>query len=216
MKKISLIVIAMMSFTCIFNSCENSNDDEKENLTLVDSRDGKEYDIKSYGNQTWMVENLAFKADSGCWAFKNDESKVINHGYLYDWKTACKVCPEGWHLPSDKEWMMLEYEIGMPESDTGKTGNRGYDEFVGTKMSKAYESTKGVEYKNESGFSVGKSGMRKYNGSFTMAEYYSFYWTSTKVDKNYSWKRKFYSFSQGVERSQEFPESGFSIRCVKD
>ncbi len=30
------------------------------------------------------------------------------YGFLYNWKTACEVCPDGWHLPSDDEWKELE------------------------------------------------------------------------------------------------------------
>lgn len=37
----------------------------------------------------------------------------LNHGVLYNFTSAMKSCPLGWHLPSDKEWKQMEKMIGM-------------------------------------------------------------------------------------------------------
>jgi uncharacterized protein (TIGR02145 family) len=64
-----------------------------------------------------MAENLAFKPTTGnYWAYDNNGSNVDKYGYLYDWQTACNVCPTGWHLPSDAEWTQLTDFMG---GDTG-------------------------------------------------------------------------------------------------
>jgi uncharacterized protein (TIGR02145 family) len=92
---------------------------------FTDLRDGKIYKIIKIGNQTWMADNLAYKASSGCWARSNSqlivfgkvhnlgiEKYVASYGYLYDWETAKKICPLGWHLPSNEEWEILINFLG--------------------------------------------------------------------------------------------------------
>ncbi len=60
-----------------------------------------------------MAENLAYKPDNGkYWAYENNDSNFAIYGYLYDWETAMNIAPEGWHLPSRKEWMAIQKTLG--------------------------------------------------------------------------------------------------------
>ncbi|MGA2184793.1 MAG: FISUMP domain-containing protein [Bryobacteraceae bacterium] len=42
------------------------------------------------------------------------------YGCLYDWGTAFKVVPKGWHLPTDEEWLILSDYLGDSDIAGGK------------------------------------------------------------------------------------------------
>lgn len=58
--------------------------------------------------QVWMAENLNFDPASGvARCYEDIEENCQKYGRLYDWATALSVCPQGWHLPSQAEWVAL-------------------------------------------------------------------------------------------------------------
>ncbi len=97
---IAILIIAINSFA-------------QETGIFTDPRDGKIYKTVKIGDQWIMAENLAYKPDSGrFWAYENDKNNIAIYGYLYDWETAMNIAPEGWHLPSRKEWMAIQKTLG--------------------------------------------------------------------------------------------------------
>jgi len=85
---------------------------------FIDPRDGKKYRTVKIGKQVWMAQNLNYEAE-GSKCYNNDSAKAKKYGRLYDWETAMKACPEGWHLPSDAEWDELinyAYSHGLKAS----------------------------------------------------------------------------------------------------
>ena len=79
---------------------------------FTDERDNKKYKWVRVGNQIWMAQNLAFKAESGCSPFRWKKRKAEKEGYLYEWETAQRVAPKGWHLASEEEYLQLIKYIG--------------------------------------------------------------------------------------------------------
>jgi uncharacterized protein (TIGR02145 family) len=120
--------------------------------SLYDDRDGKTYKTVSIGNQIWMAENPAHRPGSGnFFIYNNDVSNVSKYGYLYDWATACKVCPAGWKLPSNLEFLEMTNLLGQ-----------NFKQKMMFKTAWAVEENAIAS----SGFSGLPSGMRDHTGAF--------------------------------------------------
>lgn len=181
------------------------NTSAQETGSFTDARDGKVYKTVTIGKQTWMAENLAFKAPTGCWAYSNNETNVKMYGYLYDWETAKNVAPAGWHLPSEKECKKLIDFLGgkFNSGEKLKAANTG-EETVNRNRGN-----------NESGF-TGLPAGRYAMGKFEGVGIFWVWWTSTKNNKftasDVSLKFDEYWVSEG----HTYLENGQSVRCVKD
>lgn len=99
--------------------------DTKSAGIFTDSRDGITYKTVKIGNQVWMAENFAYKPQSGkfggfdgnYWAYDDKASNIEKYGYLYDWATAQKIAPKGWHLPTKEEFETLLKNYGEKPFD---------------------------------------------------------------------------------------------------
>ena len=111
---IPFLILGLLLFFACTSSKRTSNAGNPETGNFTDSRDGKEYKTVKIGDQWIMAENLAYKPDSGnFWAYENNDSNIAIYGYLYDWETAMNIAPEGWHLPSRKEWKAVRKSLGV-------------------------------------------------------------------------------------------------------
>jgi len=79
----------------------------EENI-FIDQRDGKEYGVIEIGKQTWMDRNMEYKPYNNENFIQSDK-----YGVFYTWFVANDVCPDGWHLPTDKEWEELFNHVGI-------------------------------------------------------------------------------------------------------
>lgn len=152
---------------------------------------------------------------------------AAGEGILYQWSAAMAgatqeraqgVCPTGFHVPSDCEWMYLEHGVGMSLSDQQNLAvNRSNN--LTSQGTPAYKLRGfGTNYTNASGFTGLLIGFRNTNGAFSSKGNYGLFWTSTiSSNPNNIFVHAFNGSSvMGIERSAYTKTYGFSVRCLKD
>ncbi len=210
--------------------------------SVIDERDGNEYDIVQIGDQVWMAENLAYlpavnmpsqksDVDPRYYVYSYNFSDVdqaknnlyyAKYGVFYNWPAAQEVCPSGWHLPSDEEWKELEIYLGMKASDLNLEWGRGEDENVGGKLKEVgYDNWRSPNdgATNESRFSARAAGyLSEYEiAGWQQQTYGATFWTFTLPD-NLAWARWIDYASNGISRARAGSSTmgGRSVRCLKD
>lgn len=170
--------------------------------SMQDPRDGKTYKIVKIGRQIWIAENLSCKPIIGnYWAYDNDSSNIEKYGYLYDWQTALNACPEGWHLPSDSEWIQLADFCGID---------------VGAKLKSRIGWNNNGSGTDDYEFSALPGGYRHDLGSFMSLGSNGYWWTSTDYSSTNAWRRLISFDKSIVDRSRSYKAVGYSVRCLKD
>jgi uncharacterized protein (TIGR02145 family) len=200
--------------------------------------DGRTYDLVEIGGQCWFADNLATGQyrngapiptglDNTIWqnitvgAFailNNDSANDFTYGKLYNWYTTVDtrgLCPTGWHVPTDCEWMYLESSLGMSVTDQETVAFRGTNEGGALKATTTWNSPN-TGATNISGFTALPGGWRGSNGVYGTIGSFGSWWSSSENDSSVAWVRELgYSFSD-VIRNPYVKQGGFSVRCVRD
>ena len=173
-----------------------------ENLKATKFNDGSDIPLVTNNNEWSGLSTPA------C-GYENDESKYGNtYGAVYNWYAvnAGKLCPKGWHVPSDEEWTLLTDYLGGEEVAGGKLKE------TGTKHWKSPNS----DATNESGFTALPGGYRDGSGTFNYVGSYGYWWSATERGTNTALNRYVGSSSSNVTTYCNNAEIGFSVRCVRD
>lgn len=190
---------------------------------IKDARDGQEYLVVIIGKRAWMAENLRFNdGKSECYNSSSDNCRV--YGRYYTWSQAlgidancdskrCTtknrsirgVCPEGWHIPTQKEWGALAQYVQRK---------------AGSKVNNVLRSTfawKGAQGSNESGFNALPSGFRYQNGNFMSLGKTARFWSADEFNEVESIAWELYNeYGTGLEPQNSYKQHELSVRCVSD
>ena len=208
--------------------------------------DNQDYPIVKINTQWWMAKNLQTSkyndgtsisnvTDNAAWSvlttgaccwYKNDITNKANYGTLYNWfaVNTGKLCPAGWHVPSDAEWTVLEnYLINNGYNYDGtQTGNKIAKSMAATTVwtSNSTVGTVGNSdypaYRNKSGFSGLPGGYRDYTGAFGGATNECYWWSSTENSATNALFRYLYANFSKFDLYNYGKLHGFSIRCVRN
>ncbi len=196
---------------------------------LVDPRDGQNYPTVEIGSQCWLGRNLDYGravpdgavqndgvVEKACYA--NDPESCRVYGGLYTWTEAMQgvhetggqgACPDGWHVPSRREWEALSGHLGPATA--------------GEKLKAREDHSPPYDGTDEVGFTAlpGGSGFR---GSFGRQGSWALFWTSTEVNAERAasvqldrfWNKAPERYRKLVIDDFYLKENAFSVRCVKD
>lgn len=182
------------------------------------------------------------KTDGGIWVYGYDGTdvqaamKTLNYqefGCLYDWAAAMDIdrkynfdsfngsdlnhqgiCPDGWYLPSDEEWSLLENYLET-DPDFISTEERRHTGDVGAKIKSVNGWNNNGNGNNESGFNAVGTGFRYRTGYFFNKGSYTYFWSSTEVYNKSAYYRYLRDSTDGTYRGIPSKGNGMSVRCIK-
>jgi len=212
--------------------------------TVVDARDGQAYCTTEINGKTWMAENLRFLPAKGTHGCPDDEqAQCSKYGSLYYWSAVVGVddsflknqanleapvrgiCMEGWHVPSQKEYLaLLDFvKEDNPSGGLDFEGKLGSQHLRST--SDDWEQTPTtVKASNKYGFWGLPAGNIGCIGDSCNADglgYKANFWSSTELSDTHAVALELRSdedarvFDQ-TNNSNPKKQTGRSLRCLKD
>lgn len=162
--------------------------------TIANMTDGTVWGAAATGGYCWYDNNSA--------AYKN------LYGGLYNWYAVStgKLCPAGWHVPTDVDWTILLNYLGGESSAGGKLKEAGIDHWISPNTGAT----------NETGFTALPGGARSTSGIFNNINANGFWWSSTTINYPNAWGRRIIYDGNDILRISYDKNEGFSVRCIKN
>ena len=213
-------------------SINNSTDRNSGLFTIKDGgtlrdMDGNYYKTMLLGNKRWMAENLKVSqfnngdpiieikgdmqwslAGNPSWSrYENsvEYEKVV--GKLYNGYVVTderQICPLGWHIPSDEEWVELLNSLGGEKDAVPKL--KSINGWTGTLKNNNLSGLKGLP-----------GGARRQDGLFNGAGNFLIWWTATLSPDNTNLYCRFITNDRlAFVKNPVSLNNGFSIRCKED
>jgi uncharacterized protein (TIGR02145 family) len=181
----------------------------KENLKVSRYQNGDVIPV-IINDRIWESQTSGMR----CWYANDSTSFEELYGNLYNWYAvddARRLCPAGWHVPTDVEWSTLTDYLGGHTFAGGKMKSTGTSLWNGPNAGAT----------NETSFSGYPGGNRYSRGNFVNYKDHAFFFSSTGYGGD-AWFILLYASYASSGRtfswdgSVSFKSFGGSIRCLKD
>jgi len=207
----ALVFMALAAILLV--GCGGDNETTPDNIGGCDGVGGvPNYALKGskcYGEDGQVIISYDVKTNISITETLSDEEIQDNcakYGRMYNWYMAIKVCPVGWHLPNDEEWVTLLEYVGCwsaagIKSTSGWTTGNGTDEY-------GFSALPG-------GYGYGNSGYFSHIGSDGK------WWSATYIDVPETWDSKAWYWWMW-DNSEVIGSGGYkettlcSVRCIAD
>lgn len=217
---------AITAFDTVYGDQKIFYTHKKDAVTDIDSN---YYNSVKIGTQIWLAEDLKttrfndgtpirlvtdpelwarLTVSAWCW-YANDSVKYsFPRGKLYNWYSVNSgiLCPKGWHVPSNEEWITLQNYLGGDSIAGGKVKTTGTFFWKEPNQSAT----------NETGFSAIPGGYRGGTGKFLNSSIFDSWWSSDEYspDAAHSWY--VYHARSFLYKERILKLFGNSVRCLKD
>jgi uncharacterized protein (TIGR02145 family) len=191
--------------------------------------EGNTYKAVKIGNQVWMKENLKTTksndgtdipnvTNSSTWIglttpgyvwYNNDISNKNIYGAIYNWHSVNtgKLCPVGWHVPTNTEWTTLVNYIGGNSIAGGKLKETGFTHWLSPNTGAT----------NESGFTALPGSSRDNVGNWGGAiGINGLWWTADAISSNTGKRWYLSNTNSAIVNDWSYKVDGLSVRCIKD
>ena len=197
------------------------------------------YDIVDVNGKCWFAENLRSTSFNNGddlqeetvilnWSITNSNLNYVNtwsytpiegeNGLLYSGNIVVderNVCPVGWHVSTDEDWMDMESFIGVPEDELYlPLTNRavGYRDIIASQDFYGLDSL-GLNFKS-TGFMDGCDPAEFHDG----IPLWSMYWTSSHWEDTelLLYRNLTDIYNNSIAKGKMGQSNGYAIRCVKD
>jgi uncharacterized protein (TIGR02145 family) len=201
--------------------------------------DGNVYQVVQIGEQFWMAENLKttryndgelmplVKEDSNWFSMtepayswpNNDSLDIELYGLYYNWYVveSGKVCPTGWHVPAQNEWIALEDFLTMEGYDNVPITLASQEHWPpGSYSSDYYCIGYNPSGNNEFGFSGLPAASRLEDEDYYDVYGQASWWMSNEFSEFRGQAYKIRNYYCQIKLPKEKKNSGLTIRCIKD
>lgn len=199
----------------------------QKKFTFLDERDGQVYPAVRIGSQDWMSADLNFSTEGSLLAPANEEMRY-DVGF-YSWALACEVCPEGWRLPSEDDWMVFVeflHNCGMADRAHGRyEAGRGdfvfgtYQDFSGVAYPLKATSywPEGMKGSGDSHFQALPVAWISEEGEYASSRPEVFWWTSHREEgSEEAWARGLIESNPYLQRKSLKQGAALPVRCMRD
>lgn len=193
----------------------------------VSDIDGNVYDTIRIGQQVWFTQDLKttklndgsaipLVTDNIAWGalltpaycnYNNSTSMdtINTYGRLYNWYTVNtnKLCPIGYHVPTDAEWTtLIDYSGGAS--------------VAGGKLKATSGWANNINGTDVYGFKALPDGARVLSGAFNSIGTYGNWWSANEINTGSAIYRSMNNAGGDVINGDNYKRHGYSVRCIQD
>lgn len=207
-----------------------------ENLRTTKYNDGTSI-FTGLSNYAWSITTegaFAVYTHHNVLGINSSEEMISAYGKLYNWYAVNDrrgICPEGWRIPTDRDWQEL---VDFIKTEYGLTNEWEDENGIGNNLKACWQVDSAMQREcgrfehprwsyspnhhanDKVGFSGLPAGGRYYEGTYSNIGTAVLWWSSTTSRTGYAWGRMLGYYHGGVYRYSGNKKTGFSVRCLKE